>query len=88
MIKPDERTLKAINNIQQYPDWKVIREWIDASAQDALITSVKTYEDTVSKWKQGAAQELLDIQSHFDNVKKALERMDKAKDSMFGITLH
>ena len=85
MIKPDEKTLKAINNIQQYQDWKVVREWIDASTQDALITSVKTYEDTISKWKQGAAQELLDIQSYFDNARKALDRMDKTKEQRPGI---
>lgn len=85
MLKPDEKTWKALVDIQQSNTWKVIREWIDASTQDALMTSVKTYEDTVSKWKQGAAQELLDIQSFFDNARKALDRMDKAKEQRPGI---
>lgn len=80
MLKPDERILKALNNIQQYPDWKIIREWIDGSMTSKLISSAISRNDVVSRWYQGAAQELLDIQSHFDNAGKSLDRMDNAKE--------
>lgn len=79
MLKPDERTLKALLKIQSYPEWKVIREWIDGSITDLLITSAKTNDEVASRWRQGGAQELLDIQSHLDNASKAIERIDNQK---------
>lgn len=81
----EEGLLKALNNIQQHPDWKIIREWIDASTTDLLITSAKTNDDVASRWRQGGAQELLDIQSHLDNARKSLDRIDKAKEQRPGI---
>lgn len=85
MLKPDEKILKAINNIQQYPDWKIIREWIDKSTFDILKSSAMAENDVVSRWYQGKAQILLDIQSYFDNARKSLDRMDKAKEQRSGI---
>lgn len=85
MIKPDERTLKAINSIQQYPDWKIIREWINASTLSVLTSSITNESDVISRWFQGRAQNLLDIQSYFDNARNSLDRMDKAKEQRPGI---
>lgn len=86
MIKPqDERIHKALKGIQQYPEWKIIRDWIDASTTDLLIISAKTNDDVASRWRQGGAQELLEIQSYFDNARKSLDRMDKAKEQRPGI---
>lgn len=85
MIKPDERTLKAIYSIQQYPDWKIIREWIDASSLSVLTLSITTEDDVINRWLQGKAQNLLDIQSYLDNARATLERMDKAKEQRPGI---
>lgn len=80
MLRPDEKTLKALNNIQQYPDWKIIREWIDLSTFNILKSSAVSENNVISRWYQGKAQILLDIQSHFDNARKALDRMDKTKE--------
>lgn len=85
MIKPDERTWKALKDIQQYPDWKIIREWFDKSIQDALMLSVKISDITASRWKQGAAQELLEMTTDIDNAKIVLDRMGKAKEQRPGI---
>ena len=85
MIKPDERTLKALNNIQQYPDWKIIREWFNASTFSVLTSSITNESDVISRWLQGKAQNLLDIQSYLDNARATLERMDKAKEQRPGI---
>lgn len=85
MVKPDERILKALNNIQQYPDWKIIREWIDSSVIGVLKSSAMSENDVISRWYQGKAQILIDIQSHFDNARKALDRLDKAKEQTPGI---
>lgn len=81
----EERLLKSINNIQQYPEWKIIREWIDASTYSLLILGSTVEDSTIRGWKQGGAQELLDLQSRFDNARKALDRMDKAKEQTPGI---
>lgn len=36
MINPDERVLKALCNLQDNPDFKVVREWVLQTEQEQL----------------------------------------------------
>ena len=75
----NERLLKALVSIQQYPEWKIIRDWIDESMEDLLITSAREISDVETRWKQGGAIELLKIREKFDKAKEAIERINNQK---------
>ena len=77
MVKPDEKTLKALLNIKSYQGWELISKWISDSAMESLLVSAKADNDLVIKRHQGAAlvlREILDVQLGAD---KSIERMQK-----------
>ena len=78
MIKPpDERIHKALKGIQQYPEWKIIEEWIGSSIIEALTKTTLSDNDTKIKRLQGRALELEELMSYVKNSQKAIERYDR-----------
>ena len=78
MIKPpDERIHKALKRIQQYPEWKIIEEWIANSMIEALNKTTLSDNDLEIKRLQGRALELAEIIDYVKNSQKAIERYDR-----------
>ena len=78
MIKPpDERIHKALKGIQQYPEWKIIEEWIGSSIIEALTKTTLSDNDTKIKRLQGRALELAELMAYVKNSQKAIERYDR-----------
>jgi hypothetical protein len=61
MKRPDKRVLQALCNLEDNPDFTVIREWFLESAadQDELLRSAESA--TVVYRAQGASKELLEF---------------------------
>ncbi len=75
----NERLLKAIISIQQYPEWLIIRDWVDKSMTSLLVGSATENSDVESRRMQGGAIELMDIIDKFDKAKETIERINNHK---------
>lgn len=54
--KPDQQVLSALASLQGDTRFETIRSWLQASLQDLYKDSVRTKDETLSRWQQGAAQ--------------------------------
>lgn len=59
--KPDERQLKALRNLQNNEDWRLIMQWFEDSLQDIRESSDRKSDEVQLRWNQGGAQSLSDL---------------------------
>lgn len=80
MIRPDEKTLKAIINVQNNSDWKTLRLWLEQCHYEILLQATTIKDDVENRWKQGEAKLLMEFLAIIDNARTDIDRIEKNKN--------
>ena len=79
MIKPDERTLQALCNLEENADFRVIQEWFLASAAAQDNTLRSSGEPSVLFQAQGAVRELLQFNQYAAEPRELAGKLAREK---------
>ena len=76
--KPDEKVLKALCNLENNPDFKVVQNWFLESSHKADV-SCRTAENVRLFRAQGASSVLLDFCDHAANSRSKAGKLAMEK---------
>jgi hypothetical protein len=74
--KPDQQVLSALASLEGDTRFETIRSWLEGSLQDLYKDSVRTKDETLSRWQQGAAQA---VEEFLTKAKDAPEVIRKSR---------
>lgn len=75
MVRPDERTLRALHRIKVDPDLKPISEWLVACTEAQQTKNDHTASDITLRWGQGKAQLLSELVKTIDTARATAEKI-------------
>ena len=75
MLKhPDTRVLSALSGLEGNANFETVKQWLEESLQDLYRNSVRTKEESLSRWQQGAAQAVGDFLDTAKNSQASLRK--------------
>lgn len=80
------KVLKAIINLKNNDDWKIILEWLETERIKALEDSSMQVQEVLSRWAQGQAwvlKVILNTIKDAENIKKTNKAMKDIEDKGF-----
>ncbi len=72
MIKPTEKELRAIVNLEGNPNFAIIKDWVNQSMVKQAFELPRIENDTACRMAQGRVQELQLLKGSFDMARDAL----------------
>lgn len=75
MTPPDRRTLEAMSSLQGDPDFEIFMAWLAASRDEQVNKALVEREDVLSRWAQGAAQELREITRTVGSAREVIHKL-------------
>ncbi len=78
MVKPDERTLSAIESLRGHRDWETIVKWLRESLNAVFAEQGIFYADTARYlFNAGRNAELTDLIRKIENARETAQAMRK-----------
>lgn len=75
MLKhPDKRVLSALAGLEGNDNFETVKKWLEESLQDLYYNGVRTKDESLSRWSQGAAQAVGDFLTTAKNSQESLRK--------------
>jgi hypothetical protein len=72
--KPSTQVLASLATLEGNPDFEVIKSWLSDSLQNLDADARETQDNTVCRWRQGAAQAVADILSYAQRAQEIIRK--------------
>jgi hypothetical protein len=72
--KPSQRVLSALSTLEGNPDFEEIKGWLSENLQQLYTDSISTQDDTMCRWRQGAAQVVADFLKKANTAREVLNK--------------
>lgn len=74
--KPSQRVLSALASLEGNSEFEEIKRWLSESLQALYTDSVNTQDETICRWRQGAAQ---GVEDFLKKAKTARDILNKSR---------